>query len=146
MRARFPQFNAATNRGNWVRWVGTLKPTALSRTYTVEIAYEIPGRPEIRVVSPALETRPGCDRLPHVFSEGQLCVHQAHEWRGDQVVARSVVPWVSAWLYFYEVWHATGLWLGEGTHPDLPQHRTVPGAAECTSPAPRPREATPGKR
>jgi hypothetical protein len=26
------------------------------------------------------------------------------------------------WLAFYETWLETGCWLGEGTHPDLPEH------------------------
>ena len=29
----------------------------------------------------------------------------------------TIVPWASLWLYYYEVWHATGEWLGGGEHP-----------------------------
>jgi len=125
MQAKFPNFRAASNRGKWVQWTGPLKPTAISVTYTVQITYEMPNRPEIRVLSPELKPRLDCDRIPHVFSENKLCVHQAHEWSGRKILAMTIVPWISAWLYFYEIWYATGLWLGEGTHPDLPQHRSV---------------------
>lgn len=125
MRARYPQFHSVTKHGKRVRWVGTLKPTALSDSYTVEITYEVPNRPDIRVLSPTLTIRPDCGRLPHVFSENRLCVHQAYEWGGDRILADLVIPWISAWLYFYEIWLITGLWLGEGTHPDLPQHRST---------------------
>ena len=39
-------------------------------------------------------------------------------------VADFIPPWVSTWLYFYEVWYATGNWHGGGTHPDKPEHRS----------------------
>jgi hypothetical protein len=29
-------------------------------------------------------------------------------------VADTTVPWTALWLYHYEVWHATGEWLGGG--------------------------------
>lgn len=31
----------------------------------------------------------------------------------------SVLLWASLWLFFYEVWLATGDWLGGGEHPDV---------------------------
>jgi hypothetical protein len=125
MRAKYPEFHAISNRGTWVQWTGPLVPTAMSEAYTIEITYEIPVRPEIHVLFPTLKVRPACDRIPHVFSENKLCVHQAHEWCGNKILALTTIPWISVWLYFYEIWYATGLWLGEGTHPDLPQHRSA---------------------
>ena len=123
MRRLWPLFSATTNRGNRAWWTGTLQPTAMSDTYTVELAYTVPRRPEIRVVSPELKLRPGCTRLPHVFPDSTLCVHTAWEWRADTIIAHTIVPWICAWLYFYEVWYQTGYWLGEGTHPDFPEHK-----------------------
>ena len=32
-------------------------------------------------------------------------------------IADTILPWTSLWLYFYELWHATGQWLGGGEHP-----------------------------
>jgi hypothetical protein len=37
-------------------------------------------------------------------------------------VADYIIPWISCWLYFYEVWLATGTWIGGGTHPEKPEH------------------------
>lgn len=121
----WPQFAVSTNRGNQAWWTGTLQPTPLGETYTVEFAYMIPRRPEIRVLSPELRTHPSHTRLPHTFPDGTLCVHLASEWRADSIIAETVVPWTCAWLYFYEVWLQTGYWLGEGTHPDFPQHKPL---------------------
>jgi hypothetical protein len=42
MQRIWPQFSATTNRGNQAWWTGTLQPTAMIDTYTVEIAYTIP--------------------------------------------------------------------------------------------------------
>jgi hypothetical protein len=34
-------------------------------------------------------------------------------------LAMTVIPWISEWLYFYELWLVTGEWLGGGTHAEL---------------------------
>jgi hypothetical protein len=125
MRELHPQFRVTTNRGHRARWIGDLRPSSLSDIYRVEISYTIPRRPEIRVLSPELRIRPGLKRLPHVFDEDKLCVHQAHEWAGDLSIAKTIIPWIMAWLYFYEVWYATGFWEGGGTHPHRPEHRRI---------------------
>ena len=33
-------------------------------------------------------------------------------YSGDMLLAKVIVPWIALWLYYYEVWHATGSWLG----------------------------------
>ena len=32
-------------------------------------------------------------------------------------LATTIVPWCSEWLFYYELWLATGEWLGGGVHP-----------------------------
>ncbi len=104
--------------------MGTLQPSPLSEEYTVSILLRFGYVPEVRVLRPSLRTRPGVDRLPHVNGDGSLCLHVDGEWRSFMLVANTTVPWATTWLYFYEIWHATGLWLGGGTHPDRPEHRS----------------------
>lgn len=82
-------------------------------------------RPQIRVLRPELTLREGHRRLPHVFEGNLLCVHEAYDWNAKMMVAYTIVPWISAWLYFYEVWLDTGYWEGEGTHPNSPEHRSA---------------------
>jgi len=93
-----------------------------SALYEVEISYEIPRRPHIQVVAPKLTTWGQLKRQPHIFRDGSLCVHQTHEWHGNKLIAETIIPWTCAWLAFYETWLDTGCWLGEGTHPELPEH------------------------
>ena len=122
MHLCFPAFRARSNRGTRIVWRGHLQPTAWSEVYEVEIVYEVPYRPRIRILSPRLHVREGCRKCPHTFADGSLCVHQAHEWNGNRLIASTIVPWICVWLYFYEVWLRAGVWRGEGTHPDLPEH------------------------
>ncbi|MGH8092034.1 MAG: hypothetical protein ACREIF_00990 [Chthoniobacterales bacterium] len=35
-------------------------------------------------------------------------------------LADTIVPWTSRWLYFYEIWLATGEWMGGGIPHDPP--------------------------
>ena len=42
---------------------------------------------------------------------------------GGQKFAETIVPWACLWLYYYEVWHATGEWLGGGLHPSARRPR-----------------------
>ncbi len=122
VRSRFPHFRRTTNRGDRIKWRGTLQPSPRSDLYEVEIVYEIPCRPHIQVVTPRLTTWGDLKRQPHTFRDGSLCVHQAHEWHGNKLIAETIIPWTCLWLAFYETWLETGCWLGEGTHPDLPEH------------------------
>jgi hypothetical protein len=105
-------------------WRGVLHPSPISDKYLVSIRYRIGWCPEVRVLSPNLKIREGAKSLPHLNANGSLCLHIEGEWQSWMFLAESIVPWASFWLYFYEVWYATGLWLGGGTHPEKPEHRS----------------------
>ena len=66
----------------------------------------------------------GFKDLPHINRDGSLCLSVLGDWEPWMYIADYVVPWASAWLFFYEEWHATGNWFGGGTHPDKPEHRS----------------------
>ena len=122
--ARYPQFTVKCLRDREIKWKGYWQPSELSPSYCLEITYSQGMRPRIAILSPPLTLGPGHTKLPHVF-DGQksICVHTADEWNSSMLIAETILPWVSQWLYFYETWALTGKWLGKGTHPDLPQHR-----------------------
>ena len=71
------------------------------------------------MVSPQLEPRDG-ESIPHVFGDGTLCLFRFkyHEWNATMSIAETMIPWTALWLYYYEIWHATGEWLGGGEHAE----------------------------
>jgi hypothetical protein len=95
---------------------GRVRPTAMSRAYRVRLEYQVKHRPQVFVEDPPLERRSPDERIPHTFSDEQPCLFR-QDFRSDQLIARTVVPWLLLWLVFYESWHVTGEWQGGGEHP-----------------------------
>jgi hypothetical protein len=112
----FPSFRIVTARSE-LRCVGTPQPSPTSDKYTVDLEYRVPSRPRVRVVRPQLKLAPGRTKLPHVFKENDLCLYLSGEWRPDLKISEYIIPWISLWLFFYEVWLVTGEWLGGGHEP-----------------------------
>lgn len=123
LRLRFRDEKAPTVKANKLSWVVTLRPTPMSVQYTVEVIYLHRKRPKVTVLTPKLNTRPG-QPLPHVFPDDELCLYYDDEFVGtEDFIADKIVPWISEWLYFYEIWMTTGVWAGsEAPH--------TPGAAK----------------
>ena len=117
MRA-FPAFRVRV-RGATLAAEGELRPTPLSETYRVRIEYAAGRPPDVRVLSPALAPREGADRIPHMYGQERLCLYLpgVGEWAGDMPLGQALIPWISLWLFYYELWHATGEWLGGGVEP-----------------------------
>lgn len=118
MKFWWPDFATAV-RGGRLTSVGNLVPSPLSATYTVRIALQGSGRPEVRVVTPELKAREDGEPIPHMYGQERLCLYLpwARQWTSEKPIAVTIVPWTSMWLYFYEVWRATGEWLGGGVEP-----------------------------
>jgi hypothetical protein len=95
---------------------GTIKPTAISNSYLIQLSYRIGRRPRVFVVDPPIERRNGV-RADHMYGENELCVFLpgTGEWAEHKLLARTLVPWSMLWLLFYETWLITGRWDGGGT-------------------------------
>ena len=108
-----------SHRGNRMVWHGRLQPTAASESYLTRIicSRQRPS-PRVFVVSPGL-TRRNCEAIPHRYNDGSLCLWQPayQEWQPAYWIVDTVLGWASLWLLFYELWHASGEWLGGGEHP-----------------------------
>ncbi len=90
-----------------------LQPSAVSPVYRVRINHQAGSSPHVRVLSPALD--PGeREVLPHVYRNGDLCLYSTGDWTNGMYLAETIVPWTAEWLYFYELWRATGEWHGGG--------------------------------
>lgn len=95
-----------------------VQPSPLSCEYDVEIRYQLPHYPRTKILKPEL-LRPNGKPIPHMYNQERLCLFHPrwHDWRPTMLIAKSILPWASLWLFYYEVWLATGEWLGGGEHP-----------------------------
>jgi hypothetical protein len=112
IRHRFPDFSAKRDRRAYT-WHGDLQPTLFSATYRVAVRYRLGELPSVRVLSPAL-----APNAPHLYRGGTLCLYWPEEWRwrGDALIADTILPWTASWLFHYELWIDTGEWLGPSSH------------------------------
>ena len=148
MAQHWPQFRPALGLApQSVIWFGDIK--GLERTFHVCIEYGVPlpGRqdlyrvmPLVRVLRPCLI--PNWDArdeapLPHVYFQppdirlSPLCLFdpKAREWDSSMFISRTTVGWAVRWLAAYEIWEATGLWIGGGRHADEGTEKGVDHAA-----------------
>jgi hypothetical protein len=116
LRAKYPGSQAQWKRGA-LTWTGAIQPGPLCGTYTIRISWDgHRKRPVVRVLSPRLAVRGG-EPLPHVFPGDELCLCYPGEWSPDMAIADTIIAWASEWLFFYELWLATGEWHGGGHDP-----------------------------
>jgi hypothetical protein len=116
----FPGFTARV-RGPLLIAEGTVQPTEISDNYRVRIEFEAACPPKVWVISPALCCREGADRIPHMYDQKRLCLYMpgSGEWIGNMSLGHTLIPWISVWLFYYELWHGTGEWLGGGHETNL---------------------------
>jgi hypothetical protein len=116
MARYFPSFEL-TSRPGRAEWTGTVTPLDGCDEYRVRVEYRLGSSPRSRVVAPELHDRGEGRRIPHRYSDGSLCLYFPPEdsWTPQKLIAQTIIPWISLWLYYYEVWLATGAWLGGGT-------------------------------
>lgn len=95
---------------------GVIQPTPLSDCYTVRLKYKQNCPPVITVLNNKLKPREPNGKIKHTYSDGSLCLYypKAKEWTSRDFISEKIVPWISVWLYYYEIWFSTGKWLGGG--------------------------------
>ena len=118
LRSYFPASEIIRKGENELIWIGELKPTPLSQTYTVKLHYKRNAYVKVFVIGQTLELAKGKTKLPHVYSTPlqQLCLYypKNDEWHTGMFYVKSLLPWASEWLYHYEFWVGTGVWHGGG--------------------------------
>lgn len=122
MRAVWPELDTRVERGVLVVR-GFVRPTAVTRRYKIRLTYRLERAPQLFVVDPRLERR--CEQpdapIPHTYNQNtpgseEPCVYYPYsrEWAPTMSLATTIMPWLLTWLVDYEVWQATGQWLGGG--------------------------------
>lgn len=113
-----------------LRFTYALQPTALSLTYGVRITYDGILHPCTRVISPGLQGR--SDRpLPHVYSDGSLCLYDEGEWNHRTFISDTIVGWAAEWLAHYELWVGTGMWHGDEVPTTMSEVPAFPSRHEA---------------
>jgi hypothetical protein len=117
IRVRLPGFKTRFE-GSTLVVTGAIQPCEICDTYWIKLEYRVGRRPKVRVESPPLEGREG-KKIPHMYEQKYLCLYLpgAGYWSEDKELAKTIIPWASLWLYYYELWHATGEWMGGGVVP-----------------------------
>lgn len=98
---------------------GNIKPTALCSEYTFKIIYKVNCRPKVLITHPEIISFDDNIPVPHIYGKNMPCLFYPDydEFNKDKMISDTIIPWLSLWLYYYEVWFATGgEWLGGGIH------------------------------
>jgi hypothetical protein len=117
IKEAFPE--AKTKMIKWGHYevIVSLNPKNFSRTYDVKIVITEFGA-QVYVVNEVLEIAKSRKKLPHVYSHEnqQLCLFSVSqkEWNSKQLIIKTLIPWASEWLFYYEIWLINGDWLGGG--------------------------------
>lgn len=120
LRRDYPLFKVTIFRET-LNVKGIIRPTPRSCVYNFKIHFKIGERPLIKITKPELKRNFKNEKIPHVYSDNELCLYypKYKEFTSKQPISDYIVPWISLWLYYYEIWHVTGEWLGGGFHPKI---------------------------
>lgn len=118
LKALFPQFST-TLHASFLTVKGEIQPTARSEKYQFRLKYYLHQPPDIIIVHPKLTPNFKDEKVPHVYPGMKLCLYKPgyREFTKGKYLSQTVIGWISAWLYYYEIWHIIGEWLGGGEHP-----------------------------
>lgn len=107
IQQKFPTFKLRREENKYY-WLGYLKPTTISDEYTIKIVYD-PYIPKVYVLEPDI-----LKFAPHRYNDHSLCLYHPNDksFNGEKLIADTIIPWTSEWLYFYEVWLEEGVWWG----------------------------------
>ena len=123
IRTEFPEIKVLKSGWDNFEIVVQIRPTAISELYDVKIVYTENKWVKIFVINKTLELAENRTKLPHVCDsqKQQLCLYSPSkkEWNAHNYIIDTIIPWVSEWLYYYELWLPEGKWLGGG-HNEYP--------------------------
>lgn len=117
LTSEFPKGEVKSESLRHLIWEMNIVPTPNSVTYRVRIDYTLGASPRVYVIDPPfLKRAEGYNRLEHVYDDNkqQICLFYSGEWKPTMLLSRTIIPWASEWLLFYELWVNTGEWLGGG--------------------------------
>ncbi len=123
IKTEFPKVKILKSGWDNFEIVIQIQPTAVSEVYDLKFVYIDNKWIKIFVIQKTLEIAKNRTKLPHVYDsqKQQLCLYSPSkkEWNAHNYIIDTIIPWISEWLYFYELWLPKGKWLGGG-HNEYP--------------------------
>lgn len=122
MRRLWPRFDCERKPDGLLIWSGYLRPHA--QCYKIAVFWNASQfeLPYVMIVCPDLEPLKGgsFEQIPHLIYDDAnpkhsgLCLFDpdGNEWCKAKLIAETTMFWTCEWLYYYEIWHVTGEWLG----------------------------------
>jgi len=111
-----------------VSWRGLIR--GAQKQYVIEVLWESTRseKPYVVLRDPPLRPREGMsfEQIPHlIFNRDRpdlsgLCLFDpsGSQWSNKLLIADTTIPWAAEWLFYYELWHVDGKWLGGGVGPE----------------------------
>ena len=114
MKSKFPLFRSK-QKGDNIIFTGDLFIKPELPIYNISVKYRGNLRPVVNVNTPVLVDKP-----PHTFSDKSLCLYHSDnfKWNAGKLIAKEIMQWTIAWIYFYEYWLQTGEWIA----PEVPHN------------------------
>ena len=114
----FPTVKVLKRGGNFFEIEMKVKPSSLGKKYDIKLTFDKNAGVRVFVIKEVLSIASNRKKLPHVYShkEQRLCLYSPDkkEWTKEKLIASTIIPWISKWLFFYEIWLIDGNWLGGG--------------------------------
>lgn len=122
IKSTFPEAKMKLKKSKLVTNI-ILKPTEISKSYSIEIIYFSSGVCEtwLRNVPNNIIKKD----IPHIYETDfnnrkiKLCLYNPSkfDWSHEEWISKTIIPWCIEWLFFFELWIAIGIWCGGGDHP-----------------------------
>lgn len=118
IREKFPCVKVVKEKGNSFEIEFEIQPTVLSKFYDIRLTFDKFIGVRVYVINEELMIAENRNKLPHVYSskDQRLCLYSPskNEWTNEKLIVSTIMPWISKWLFFYEIWLINGDWLGGG--------------------------------
>lgn len=114
MKSKYPQFKCKRKKDSIV-FTGDLLIKPELPIYNVSVEYNGDSRPIVKVNHPQLDMK-----SPHRYDDYSLCLYSPNDfkWNAEKLIAKEIIPWTTAWLFFYEYWLQSDEWIG----PEAPHN------------------------
>lgn len=117
IQKNFPCFKC-TLQNDTLKCHGLITPDETRETYKISILKKYYDPPKVFIKSPIIEEP---NSKIHRYNDKSLCLYDWRDkpWKKHYLIDEKLIPWISEWIIFYELYKETGEWLG----PEAPHSK-----------------------